>query len=254
MFFLCLISFKSLRGCVKFFYGFPGKYNLCKVCLSVSCIHGWDPHGGNSKETIFRTVYKILPWFNLSDCRKIERWLQAHTWTTIEPRWVGNSTLCVSLLILGNWCISAYLHLCISTYLHQIGYWDHTGRYINVNSEVLVCVVIIRWWSWSSIREYCFLHTGKGDMNDWHCFQEIKRHKRPALFLMHLHWCAQFFWKQWEQSDNTAFKGLKWHKRPPLNLMYLHWCCLPLLKAMVIIRRNWWITNKTDQAVKYDGG
>ena len=61
MFFLCLISFKSLRGCVKFFYGFPGKYNLCKVCLSVSCIHGWDPHGGNSKETIFRTVYKILP-------------------------------------------------------------------------------------------------------------------------------------------------------------------------------------------------
>ena len=150
MFFLCLISFKSLRGCVKVFYGFPGKYNLCKVCLSVSCIHGWDPHGGNSKETIFRTVYKILPWFNLSDCRKIERWLQAHTWTTIEPRWVGNSTLCVSLLILGNWCISAYLHLCISTYLHQIGYWDHTGRYINVNSEVLVCVVIIRWWSWST--------------------------------------------------------------------------------------------------------
>ena len=61
MFFLCLISFKSLRGCVKVFYGFPGKYNLCKVCLSVSCIHGWDPHGGNSKETIFRTVYKILP-------------------------------------------------------------------------------------------------------------------------------------------------------------------------------------------------
>ena len=190
MFFLCLISFKSLRGCVEVFYGFPGKYNLCKVCLSVSCIHGWDPHGGNSKETIFRTVYKILPWFNLSDCRKIERWLQAHTWTTIEPRWVGNSTLCVSLLILGNWCISAYLHLCISTYLHQIGYWDHTGRYINVNSEVLVCVVIIRWWSWSSIREYCFLHTGKGDMNDWHCFQEIKRHKRPTLFLMYLHWCA----------------------------------------------------------------
>ena len=91
-------------------------------------------------------------------------------------------------------------------------------------------------------------------MNDWHCFQEIKRHKRPALFLMHLHWCAQFFWKQWEQSDNTAFKGLKWHKRPPLNLMYLHWCCLPLLKAMVIIRRNWLRTNKTDQATKYDGG
>ena len=146
MFFLCLISFKSLRGCVKVFYGFPGKYNLCKVCLSVSCIHGWDPHGGNSKETIFRTVYKILPWFNLSDCRKIERWLQAHTWTTIEPRWVGNSTLCVSLLILGNWCISAYLHLCISAYLHQIGCWYHTGQYINVNSEVLVCMVIIRWW------------------------------------------------------------------------------------------------------------
>ena len=95
--------------------------------------------------------------------------------------------------------------------------------------------------------EYCFLHTGKGDMNDWHCFQEIKRHKRPTLFLMHLHWCAQFFWKQWEQSDNTAFKGLKWHKRPTLFLMYLHWCCLPLLKAMVIIRRNWLTTNKTNQ-------
>ena len=101
--------------------------------------------------------------------------------------------------------------------------------------------------------EYCFLHIGKGDMNDWHCFQEIKRHKRPTLFLMYLHWCAQLFWKQWEQSDNTTFKGLKRHKRPTLFLMYLHWCCLPLLEVMVIIRWNWLITNKTNQATKYDG-
>ena len=87
--------------------------------------------------------YKILPWLNLSDCRKVERWLQAHTWTTIESRWIGNSTLCVSLLILGNWCISAYLHLCISAYLHQIGCWYHTDQYLTVNIDVSACMVSI---------------------------------------------------------------------------------------------------------------
>ena len=30
MFFLCLISFKSLRGCVKVFYGFPGNTTYVK--------------------------------------------------------------------------------------------------------------------------------------------------------------------------------------------------------------------------------
>ena len=84
-------------------------------------------------------------------------------------------------------------------------------------------------------------------------FKRLKQHKRPTLLPMHLHWCVYLFWKQWEQSDNTTFKGLKRHKRPTLFPMYLHWCCLPLLEVMRIWRWNWLITNKTNQATKYDG-
>ena len=58
MFFLCLISFKSLRGCVKVFYGFPGKYNLCKVCLSVSLFMAGIPTAEIAKRQYFGRYIK----------------------------------------------------------------------------------------------------------------------------------------------------------------------------------------------------
>ena len=144
--FFCVWLLSNLCAVVlRFFTDSQGNTTYVKcVCLFHVFMAG-IPTAEIAKRQYFGR-YKILPWLNLSDCRKVERWLQAHTWTTIESRWIGNSTLCVSLLILGNWCISAYLHLCISAYLHQIGCWYHTDQYINVNSEVLVCMVIIRWW------------------------------------------------------------------------------------------------------------
>ena len=64
------------------------------------------------------------------------------------------------------------------------------------------------------------------------------QHKRPTLFQIYLHWCVHPCWKYWEQ-PNMMVKLVDSKQDKPNNQIW---------------KWNWLMTNKINQATKYDGG
>ena len=69
-------------------------------------------------------------------------------------------------------------------------------------------------------------------------FKRTEQHKRPTLFPIYLHWCVHPFWKYWEQPNMTV--KLVDNKQDKPNNQIWRW--------------TWLMTNKINQATKYDGG
>ena len=130
-------------------------------------------------------------------------------------------------------CISAYLHICISA-LDRVSHgnnWVHHHHgtlLLSVNIDILVCMVIIRWYHHGAP----LLRRVAPDGNDHppmeHCcwflfilkrvtwtisttFKRLKQHKRPPLLPVYLHWWVYLFWKQWEQPLVLVISKIRGH-------------------------------------------